>query len=56
MLQELFQNVDSFGTNFVAQSYQALAATLTGEAGGVDYLSLLLTLYVIFWGISIWWG
>ena len=56
MLQELFQNVDSFGTNFVAQSYQALAATLTGQAGGVDYLSLLLTLYLIFWGVSIWWG
>jgi type IV secretion system protein VirB6 len=56
MLQELFQNVDSFGTSFVAQSYQALAATLTGQAGGVDYLSLLLTLYIIFWGVSIWWG
>ena len=56
MLQELFQNVDAFGTNFVTQSYQALAATLTGQMGGADYLSLLLTLYVIFWGVSIWWG
>ena len=41
---------------FVTQSYQALAATFTGQTGGVDYLSLLLTLYVIFWGVSIWWG
>ena len=56
MLQELFQNVDEFGTNFVTQSYQALSAVLTGQSGGINYLSLLLTLYIIFWGVSIWWG
>jgi type IV secretion system protein VirB6 len=56
MLQELFNQVDQFGATFVTQTYQALAARLTGQSGGIDFLSLLMTIYVIFWGLSIWWG
>lgn len=53
-LTQLFRGVDTFGTNFVQQTYQALAQALT--AGSVNVAALMLTLYLIFWGVGIWQG
>lgn len=54
-LTALLTSVDQFGENFVQQSYQSLAQALTA-GGTVNVAGLLLTLYVIFWGIGIWAG
>ncbi|MER9058319.1 type IV secretion system protein [Mesorhizobium sp. M0910] len=51
----LLQQVDKFGNNYVSQAYQNLASALTG-GGQVGVAGLMLTLYVIFWAISIWQG
>jgi type IV secretion system protein VirB6 len=53
-LTQLFQRVDTFGTNFVQQTFQALSNALT--AGSFNVAALMLTLYVIFWGVGIWQG
>lgn len=51
----VLQKVDQFGTNYVSQAYQNLSSALTG-GGHTGVAGLLLTLYVIFWAISIWQG
>ncbi|MGX5844788.1 type IV secretion system protein [Mesorhizobium sp. ArgA1] len=51
----LLQQVDQFGNNYVSQAYQNLASALTG-GGTVGVAGLMLTLYVIFWAVSIWQG
>ena len=51
----LLQSVDQIGQNYVSTAYQALSNALT--SGGVTSVGgLLLTLYVIVWGIGIWQG
>jgi type IV secretion system protein VirB6 len=51
----LLQLVDQLGQNYVSTAYQALASAAT--AGGTTSVAgLLLTLYVIFWGVGIWQG
>lgn len=54
-ITDLLGRVDQFGQNFVEQSYTSLAAALTA-GGTVNVAGLLLTLYVIFWGIGLWAG
>jgi len=54
-LTALLTDVDQFGQNFVQQSYQSLSSALTA-GGTLNVAGLLLTLYVIFWGIGIWAG
>ena len=49
-ISQLFQKVDTLGSNFTQNTYQALASAM----GPV--FTLLLTLYVIFWGWSFWQG
>lgn len=54
-ITSLLQSVDQIGQNYVSTAYQALAsAVISGGATSVG--SLLLTLYVILWGIGIWQG
>lgn len=54
-ITSLLQSVDQIGQNYVSTAYQALSSALTsGGATGVG--GLLLTLYVIVWGIGIWQG
>jgi type IV secretion system protein VirB6 len=54
-ITSLLQSVDQLGQNYVSTAYQALAnAATSGGATGV--VGLLLTLYVIFWGVGIWQG
>ena len=54
-ITSLLQSVDQLGQNYVSTAYQALAnAATSGGATGVA--GLLLTLYVIFWGVGIWQG
>lgn len=51
----LLAQVDQIGQNYVSTAYQALATAVTsGGATGVG--GLMLTLYVIVWGIGIWQG
>jgi type IV secretion system protein VirB6 len=51
----LLQSVDQLGQNYVSTAYQALASAAT-SGGGTGVAGLLLTLYVIFWGVGIWQG
>ena len=51
----LLQTVDQLGQNYVSSAYQALASAAT-SGGGTGVAGLLLTLYVIFWGVGIWQG
>ncbi|MGO4283196.1 type IV secretion system protein [Bosea sp. TAB14] len=51
----LLQSVDQIGQNYVSNAYQALANAST-SGGATSVAGLLLTLYVIFWGIGIWQG
>jgi type IV secretion system protein VirB6 len=51
----LLQLVDQLGQNYVSTAYQALASAAT-SGGGTGVAGLLLTLYVIFWGVGIWQG
>lgn len=54
-ITSLLQSVDGLGQNYVSTAYQALAQAATaGGSAGVG--GLLLTLYVIVWGIGIWQG
>ena len=54
-ITSLLQSVDQLGQNYVSTAYQALASAAT-SGGGTGVAGLLLTLYVIFWGIGIWQG
>lgn len=51
----LLQSVDQLGQTYVASAYQALSSALT-SGGATGVAGLLLTLYVIAWGIGIWQG
>lgn len=55
LITDLLNNVDRAGNTYVSNAYGALAQSLT-EGGPVSVGSLMLTLYVIFWGIGIWQG
>lgn len=55
LVTDLLNNVDRAGTTYVANAYGALAQALT-DGGPVSVGGLMLTLYVIFWGIGIWQG
>lgn len=55
LVTDLLSNVDRAGTNYVGSAYGALANALT-DGGITSVGGLLLTLYVIFWGIGIWQG
>lgn len=51
----LLQSVDRIGETYVSSAYQALSnAATSGGASGVA--GLMLTLYVILWGVGIWQG
>lgn len=54
-ITSLLQSVDQIGQNYVSTAYQALSNALTA-GGATSVAGLLLTLYVIFWGIGIWQG
>jgi type IV secretion system protein VirB6 len=54
-ITSLLQSVDQLGQNYVSTAYQALAAAATA-GGATSVAGLLLTLYVIFWGVGIWQG
>lgn len=51
----LLQSVDQIGETYVSTAYQALSNALT-SGGATSVAGLLLTLYVIFWGVGIWQG
>jgi len=51
----LLQTVDQIGQNYVANAYQALSSAAT-SGGATSVAGLMLTLYVIFWGVGIWQG
>jgi len=55
LVTDLLANVDRAGTTYVANAYGALAVALT-DGGVVSVGGLMLTLYVIFWGVGIWQG
>jgi len=55
LVTDLLSNVDRAGTTYVAQAYQALAQSLN-DGGATSVGTLLLTLYVVVWGIGIWQG
>ncbi|MFH1558358.1 MAG: type IV secretion system protein [Pseudomonadota bacterium] len=54
-ITSLLQSVDQIGQNYVSTAYQALSNALT-SGGATSVAGLLLTLYVIFWGVGIWQG
>ena len=54
-ITSLLQSVDQIGQNYVQSAYQALSNAAT-SGGATSAAGLLLTLYVIFWGIGIWQG
>ena len=54
-ITSLLQSVDQLGQNYVSTAYQALASAAT-SGGATGVAGLLLTLYVIFWGVGIWQG
>jgi type IV secretion system protein VirB6 len=54
-ITSLLQSVDQLGQNYVSTTYQALANAAT-SGGGTGVAGLLLTLYVIIWGVGIWQG
>lgn len=55
LVTDLLANVDRAGTTYVAQAYQALAQSLN-DGGATSVGTLMLSLYVISWGIGIWQG
>ena len=55
LVTDLLANVDRAGTTYVAQAYQALAQSLN-DGGATSVGTLMLSLYVIIWGIGIWQG
>ncbi len=54
-ITSLLQTVDHLGENYVSTAYQALSHAMT-SGGTAGVAGLLLTLYVIVWGIGIWQG
>ncbi len=50
IIDQLFQKVQTLGNNFTANTYQALSSAM----GPV--FTLMLTLYIIFWGYQFWQG
>jgi type IV secretory pathway VirB6-like protein len=54
-ITSLLQSVDQLGQNYVSTAYQALANAAT-SGGATSVAGLLLTLYIIFWGVGIWQG
>lgn len=54
-ITSLLQSVDQIGQSYVSTAYQALSSALT-SGGATSVAGLLLTLYVIVWGIGIWQG
>jgi type IV secretion system protein VirB6 len=55
LVTDLLSTVDRAGTTYVANAYGAMAQALS-DGGPLSVGSLMLTLYVIFWGIGIWQG
>ena len=55
LVTDLLANVDRAGTTYVAQAYQALAQSLN-DGGATSVGTLMLSLYVIIWGVGIWQG
>lgn len=55
LVTDLLANVDRAGATYVAQAYQALAQSLN-DGGAASVGALMLSLYVIVWGIGIWQG
>jgi type IV secretion system protein VirB6 len=51
----LLLQVDQIGQNYVSSAYQALSNAAT-QGGATSVAGLLLTLYVILWGVGIWQG
>ncbi len=51
----LLQTVDQIGQNYVSNAYQALSNAAT-SGGATSVAGLMLTLYVIFWGVGLWQG
>lgn len=51
----LLQSVDQIGETYVSSAYQALANAAT-SGGATSVAGLMLTLYVILWGVGIWQG
>lgn len=51
----LLRQVDQIGQNYVSTAYQALSNAAT-QGGATSVAGLLLTLYVILWGVGIWQG
>jgi type IV secretion system protein VirB6 len=57
LISSFIQSIDAFGTHFVVDSYKSIALLLTGNGGrGIDIVTPLLVIYVIFYGVSIWSG
>lgn len=54
-ITSLLQSVDQLGQNYVSTAYQALSSAAT-SGGATSVAGLLLTLYIIFWGVGIWQG
>ena len=54
-INPLLQSVDQIGQNYVSSAYQALSSAAT-SGGATSPAGLMLTLYVIFWGVGIWQG
>lgn len=54
-ITSLMNSVDQIGQNYVSTAYQALSNAAT-QGGATSVAGLLLTLYVIFWGVGIWQG
>lgn len=56
LLATILAGVDQTGCNYVQGAFQELARTLTQGGAGASVASLMLILYVIFWGYGIWSG
>lgn len=54
-ITSLLQSVDQIGQTYVSSAYQALSSAAT-SGGATSPAGLMLTLYVIFWGVGIWQG
>ena len=52
----LLQNVDNIGHTYVQSTYQSLVNNLDSQGLGGSVATLMLTLYLVLWGYSIWAG
>jgi type IV secretion system protein VirB6 len=52
----LFDKIGDFGHNYSQQTYQALANAMGGTGVATTLLGSMLTLYLIHYGISVWFG